>query len=86
METELFFDTVIEFYNGPTDSDDFPHGVGSAISVSGGNFDWLTLGFYSGEFSHGLMDGQGEFVWPDATNYTGDFKANAISGKGVFEW
>jgi hypothetical protein len=39
METELFFDTVIEFYNGPTDSDDFPHGVGSAISVSGGNFD-----------------------------------------------
>jgi hypothetical protein len=37
MDTELFFDNVIESYSGPTDANEFPHGSGSAISISGGN-------------------------------------------------
>lgn len=37
METELFFENVIEFYNGPTDDENLPDGVGTAIAISGGN-------------------------------------------------
>jgi hypothetical protein len=37
MDTELFFDNVIESYSGPTDSDNYPHGTGTAVSISGGN-------------------------------------------------
>lgn len=38
METELFFENVIEFYDGPSDACEFPHGVGTSIAISGGTF------------------------------------------------
>ena len=36
METELFLKNVIEYYNGPTDENNLPDGIGSSISISGG--------------------------------------------------
>ena len=36
METELFFDKVIEFYNGPEDNEGLPDGLGTAVAISGG--------------------------------------------------
>jgi hypothetical protein len=40
--------------------------------------------FYSGEWLHGVMDGQGLQVYPDGSKYAGQWKAGKAHGSGDF--
>lgn len=41
---------------------------------------------YEGEFSQGMMHGQGVFTWADDLRYEGEFLHNSVTGKGTYTW
>ena len=41
---------------------------------------------YRGNYSDGLMHGQGEITFPDKTRYAGEFSKGALTGRGKMFW
>jgi hypothetical protein len=69
---------ILDWYEGDRDQEDRPHGAGHAVFRTGYEYD--------GQFSHGLLDGNGVLGFPDGTRYSGDFVNNCLTGSGRFDY
>ncbi len=66
------------WYKGYMFLEELSPGVASAVRWNGG--------FYEGEWSDNLPQGEGTLTWPDGDEYNGEFKDGKLESHGTYTW